>query len=865
MFVLATSGYGSGSQSTPSDDTPPVPLDGLPWPGGGSAVYLHRQMVVARTAADRLQRFPDSPHTVAGLSQAHRLDDALRVLERVVQRQPERLPEALTGLDTSEIQRDQARGYRARARGVLEEARKKLPGLNRERAAAVAWSLLGLEQATADRYEEFGQRLDRYLKDYGDTEAGRLQQVEEMTQGRLTLKALADLDALAASVPGTEVAAKARYMKGFYLARSWNTFVQGGANPDPTDAFFELLGIVADLESGRYPACTWVEQAPELVLSYFMFQPRISPENAQRMLAGIREFIRTHTSLLASTRQNRTPNFLVTNLMPIVAAFLPDGAAVMERQFAEFEREWPDPAPAKLLRASWLDAQPGNYLRPAALPPPSATREADVRALLASAATSPNAVFARQALARLAEREFADPASLPAAQAHFEEYGRRFANAPDAWIAALRVAQVERAQGRTDASTASFVRAAATYADDVVVRALALANAGRVSEETGRFADAATHYAASLQAWTSDLGETLALDLPVARGSEGAAFGNPLFVNRAAVHRGVIARRVAEIGRSLPVPGGADLERARWLMSEGRSADAVRALTDVATRYASNSVGAEARTVLRRARLDAAVARSTRAQDAVASALEDLDALSREPFDSTTGTAGVVAATIRFLQGQQSAADSGLKATLTRWVADGGRLRASPTAGSLEADTLAVRDAVFLPRGNAVLGSQWNAAKWPATMPNFVVAPAELRVTTADRVTRDLDVSRQPTSLSNVVFILRDNIEYLTRTVSQLGGTSRREPTSVMQVPNQPIGGAHEIIQWWNRFFPARPGHWAGFEILTYPAFSSIEFTNAERTRALVPISVGYSGATVVLEKAGGVWVMKELVNFWIT
>ena len=138
-------------------------------------------------------------------------------------------------------------------------------------------------------------------------------------------------------------------------------------------------------------------------------------------------------------------------------------------------------------------------------------------------------------------------------------------------------------------------------------------------------------------------------------------------------------------------------------------------------------------------------------------------------------------------------------------------------------------------------------------------------MTTADGVTRDLDVSRQPPRLSNVVFISRDDIEYLTRTVSQLGGTRRREPTSVMQVPNQPIGGAQEIIQWWNRFFPARPGHWAGFEILTYPAFSSIAFTNAERTRALVPIAVGYSGATVVLEKTGRVWVMKELVNFWIT
>jgi hypothetical protein len=46
---------------------------------------------------------------------------------------------------------------------------------------------------------------------------------------------------------------------------------------------------------------------------------------------------------------------------------------------------------------------------------------------------------------------------------------------------------------------------------------------------------------------------------------------------------------------------------------------------------------------------------------------------------------------------------------------------------------------------------------------------------------------------------------------------------------------------------------------------SSIEFTNAARTRALVPIVVGYSGATAILEKVNGVWTLKELVNFWIT
>jgi hypothetical protein len=183
----------------------------------------------------------------------------------------------------------------------------------------------------------------------------------------------------------------------------------------------------------------------------------------------------------------------------------------------------------------------------------------------------------------------------------------------------------------------------------------------------------------------------------------------------------------------------------------------------------------------------------------------------------------------------------------------------------VEADVLAIRDAVFLPLGNAVLGSRWNAAQWPRTLPPFLVARASLHVKTLGGDARDVVVSRQPPGLSNVVFMSRDDIDYLTRSVSRLGGTQRREPTAIMEVPNQPLGGAQEIIQWWNRFFPARPGHWAGFEIETYPAMSSIEFTNAARTRALVPIVVGYSGATAILEKVNGVWTLKELVNFWIT
>ena len=147
-----------------------------------------------------------------------------------------------------------------------------------------------------------------------------------------------------------------------------------------------------------------------------------------------------------------------------------------------------------------------------------------------------------------------------------------------------------------------------------------------------------------------------------------------------------------------------------------------------------------------------------------------------------------------------------------------------------------------------------------------MVASSDLRVKVAGSdIWTSVDVSRQPPGLTNVVFIPFDDVAYLTRAVSRLGGTRRREPTAIMQVPNQPIGDAQAIIRWWNRYFPARPGHWVGFEIMTYPAFTSIEFTNAERSRALVPVNIGYAGADVVLEKLDGVWTIKELVNGWVT
>ena len=47
--------------------------------------------------------------------------------------------------------------------------------------------------------------------------------------------------------------------------------------------------------------------------------------------------------------------------------------------------------------------------------------------------------------------------------------------------------------------------------------------------------------------------------------------------------------------------------------------------------------------------------------------------------------------------------------------------------------------------------------------------------------------------------------------------------------------------------------------------FTLIEFTNANRTRAIVPVVTGYAGHDVILERRNGVWTVTGSANAWIT
>jgi hypothetical protein len=63
----------------------------------------------------------------------------------------------------------------------------------------------------------------------------------------------------------------------------------------------------------------------------------------------------------------------------------------------------------------------------------------------------------------------------------------------------------------------------------------------------------------------------------------------------------------------------------------------------------------------------------------------------------------------------------------------------------------------------------------------------------------------------------------------------------------------------------AGAGHWGGWEFLTYPNATKIEFLDDTRTKARASVTIGYSGADVLLEKINGAWKAVRLVNQWIT
>jgi hypothetical protein len=237
------------------------------------------------------------------------------------------------------------------------------------------------------------------------------------------------------------------------------------------------------------------------------------------------------------------------------------------------------------------------------------------------------------------------------------------------------------------------------------------------------------------------------------------------------------------------------------------------------------------------------------------------------PFDEWVAAARLAHAAVLVRQGDAASARPLVERALTDLVAYQRPRRVAKQASAVDDDVAAIRALLFRPTGDLPLlrTEGWSAFTFPDVLPRFVILPAEVTVTEAGGDAWKRAVYQPLPGLPDAIFLAEELRNLLARIPGVVGGTATRERTGVMDTFNQPIGTSVEIARLWGEFFPLRPGHWGGWEFETYPQIGQVEFVDASRTRARIGITIGYSGATVILEKVNGVWRALRLTDWWIT
>jgi hypothetical protein len=185
----------------------------------------------------------------------------------------------------------------------------------------------------------------------------------------------------------------------------------------------------------------------------------------------------------------------------------------------------------------------------------------------------------------------------------------------------------------------------------------------------------------------------------------------------------------------------------------------------------------------------------------------------------------------------------------------------------LAKDVSDIRDLAFRPNGDGVhVGSTWDSYSFSDAPARFVIVNPEVSVKHADGTIERVTLRHAPAGGDSAVLLLNaDQILVLGRMMTKLGGPKRRPPADIMEVPNQPVGQTLDILAFWNEFFPARTGHWEGWVFASYPIITEIAFVDAARTAAGAHVTIGYSGATVMLEMKNGIWQAVGLTGYWAT
>jgi tetratricopeptide (TPR) repeat protein len=810
-----------------------------------------------KDAARRFAREPDEPETVRALVAQRRFDDALTVLRTIVSTRPERMTAAFAavGSSTREMVSDGARSYGSTMRAIVADARRGAATLPREQAAELARILLTI-QAELDRARDWSARRAAFVAEYAGTETALLTEVDVLTE-RIGPPMLEALDAFVQTNVGTTAAAKALYQKAFHLGHNAMSF---GERPgqDPTDRFFRVREISKELRTGRYPPSEWVDRAQTLVTQFFAYKATYAPGNVERILAALEEEL---PSLLEAYEQDVTQDmlgFVIGTRMGDLFKLKGDPVPAIEGVFDRLEKTARRPDVVRLLRAEF-------YLRPSDRAESKADRAAlrtRAEAALESVASNGAGVHQRRALATLARMRFGEGA-FEAARDQYRRYLSAYPDTSYTWVAALRLAQCEESLGNPAEAATLFRQASERFRVNPVAHALGRAYAGRASEAAGNFPQALEYYQSALSVWDLDYGPRLSL-----YDTRSAQSGNPFIsMDEAVVIRDSLVARTAELRRSTSTAGGASVERGRWLIGRGRWSEAATALSEFLAKRKGSPLASEARALLHRARLEQALdlVDADRPTVDVAAAMSALKALSAEPVDFGVCAARIALATVTLLSRSEGDPDAMMADAMKAWQS----LDKPPAAGSrtpVERDVIHIRNEVFKPKGGGVLDDgRWNAFKWEAANAPYVVVDSELRVKSSTGAVTTVAVYDAFPDVPNVLFLNDERRAVLERVMLRLGGTKKFAWTEVMQTPNQPAGPALDVLSLWKKSFWAQPGHWGGWVFESYPIITEIEFVDEARTRAAVKVTVGYSGGTVQMHKENGVWVARELTNWWIT
>ena len=819
------------------------------FPAADARIWTLQQAgTTAKLARQALVVANDAPDTLDLLVRAHRADDAIAVLKRIVDGRPSDIEAALECATTlfADISRDPLRFSKDVIRDVAARAGASLRHLPREDAARAARAVLAFENQFLRRPSEAADALNDFVARWNGTEAALLVELDIISRGPVNRQKLEALEAFARAHPRTAAAARAQYLRGFDLAH--NGMALGDrAGADPLERFNAVRAVVGELQSGRYPPCEWVEKAPSLIVEFFAYKPTYTDETRRVMRDAYEQFARAHFTLDHDFPTRSGVGYVVTHKI----AELYDGADNGVASVENLLNTW---AADGLTGARYLLALYYVDLSRTAKSADAGTRfVAAARNTLEALHDDRDAIYGRQALATLAVFE-QQQAAYSAAARYLRDYVAAYPDSLWTWVAALRRGKALEAMGDWPAASRTYLDAASRFESNPVAAVLAAAYAGETYEAMGRFDEALAEYARALAGWDDDYGLTYSLYLtrPVRADEPFATSADDSLVAKV-----ILSDRLTELRRTLSAPGGTLLARARWQFSHAHVEEAIATLSQLLREYPQSRIAPAARSLSHRAQVDRALDTSQ---------IAALTALAAEPYDYWISASKIAQAATRWRDGAVAEAEALMMEALTDWRGHQQAEDRTTPATDLEKDVVAIRNLVFRPKGDGIFaGSRWelNSLSPPET-PFFVMNP-NMRVKLSTGEVETVAIREPVPEYPRVLFLDADQLAFFDRLLAKVGGTERRQPTDVMEVPNQPVGGAMRLLALLQRFFPARPGHWGGWMFETFPMITAIEFADAARTRAGVHVTVGYEGATLILEKKDGRWVFREMTGRWIT